>query len=60
VTSSWSLFNYQDDARSNKHKVHKELRVMYRGGWRVVEVARSMPVTGCDVGLVEGLVLLPQ
>ena len=22
VTSSWSLFNYQDDAQSNKHKIH--------------------------------------
>ena len=22
VTSSWSLFNYQDDAQANKHKIH--------------------------------------
>ena len=27
VTSSWSLFNYQDDARSNKHKVLLQFRL---------------------------------
>ena len=23
--------------------------MIYRGGWRVVELARSIPITGCDV-----------
>ena len=47
MTLSWSLFNYEDDARSNKHKMYIDtlslISAIVSGGWLKPRPGRFTP-----------------